>query len=921
MFRRPEDRSNVFKYKRQGGKPPRGAMSWSEAFGVSSQGAGLGSKAAAYSKDRRKPKDREEQEQDFEGFRRSRRRKKPRKGAKDGGLPKNLLVRGEIFQKKRRRKRKRDEDYYSLYSQVQGPLTSGKSSKESDRDDALYIGLPRELNKNLRKAEAFQKASGTLLAAVESGALLLEKGLDKGLAKDALKDGGSVKGKGAAKEYEPPWDQTKRPSGHRIPISDMRLRALYRSSSHTLRNKAALSAGHSFGRPDVFAEKLGTQTRPSPKISESAKPEGKGGHPKGRKPKPSRKRKVSTLNQGITSKPKATALSNVSPPYPLKAFRYKTSVNGFRVAAQHNYSLYNKRKGWSLGGPDLKKGPKDVPGTYIQKPGSSGYGSQNPPLHPAISLRQDTHRDTRGQDIPQQSEVKPDKLRSSVGLALLAGTSLVTRKAVKPSGVVAARIGREIIKDSTSKDLKTLAAPITDGAKLAGSASKNVFLAGKNANRMMKTTRKISRASIKTTMLVIKLAKAKALVGAALPLMKGIGAVAILAAKKAAAAVIGAVKLAAAAVLAAKAIAVIAVVVALVLVVSFFAMMSSVLVPNVPEDEAISIAEMVRQLDEAVNQSIREAEEAADYADFGDDFYYGSPNTRLMTNLHTFFAILMVKHDNDFEDIAEAIRELHSLGFSLDIYTDYGYFEERQEDPPHDTIFQWGLVAHISLEIFTVEQMEDILGFDNGQRSWLADILENMSLADIFEMLVPHLFGMARPGVPPEEWSYLMDGQISWPVPAGFGRHSITGATGHFGAVRSSGVHRGIDIIVPIGTPIYAAKSGWVTTSQDRGGHTGVMISITSESGVVTRYIHLMRGSYASFGLTSVHGVPVGQGVWVERGQQIALSGNSGAEGTSSGHLHFDLLMPDTNFPGGLSSSVGYRSGTHVFVDPLLFLP
>ncbi|HDT12220.1 MAG TPA: M23 family metallopeptidase [Candidatus Marinimicrobia bacterium] len=86
--------------------------------------------------------------------------------------------------------------------------------------------------------------------------------------------------------------------------------------------------------------------------------------------------------------------------------------------------------------------------------------------------------------------------------------------------------------------------------------------------------------------------------------------------------------------------------------------------------------------------------------------------------------------------------------------------------------------------------------------------------------------------------------------------------------------HKGIDIACREGTPVHAAASGWVVFSGWTLG-LGNTIIISHGSGYVTVYGH-----------NSINLVRNRQSV--ERGQRIALSGNSGY--SSGPHLHFEIL-------------------------------
>jgi murein DD-endopeptidase MepM/ murein hydrolase activator NlpD len=91
-------------------------------------------------------------------------------------------------------------------------------------------------------------------------------------------------------------------------------------------------------------------------------------------------------------------------------------------------------------------------------------------------------------------------------------------------------------------------------------------------------------------------------------------------------------------------------------------------------------------------------------------------------------------------------------------------------------------------------------------------------------------------------------------------------------------MHRGIDLGVPIGTPIAASKAGTVILATSQGGY-GNLVLIDHHDGVVTAYAHL-----------STFRVSVGDSV--SQGQTIALSGNTG--NSTGPHLHFETRANGT---------------------------
>ena len=91
---------------------------------------------------------------------------------------------------------------------------------------------------------------------------------------------------------------------------------------------------------------------------------------------------------------------------------------------------------------------------------------------------------------------------------------------------------------------------------------------------------------------------------------------------------------------------------------------------------------------------------------------------------------------------------------------------------------------------------------------------------------------------------------------------------------RSRGMHTGLDIAAPTGTPIYAAASGTVTSVVWANTSYGYCFRISHGNGVETLYAHCSD-------------MYVTQGQYVEQGQ---LVGAVGSTGNSTGpHLHLEI--------------------------------
>ncbi len=155
------------------------------------------------------------------------------------------------------------------------------------------------------------------------------------------------------------------------------------------------------------------------------------------------------------------------------------------------------------------------------------------------------------------------------------------------------------------------------------------------------------------------------------------------------------------------------------------------------------------------------------------------------------------------------------------------------------------------------------------------------------------IFAGARlviPGVNSASWdtvSALAKGatsQFIWPLQGevvstfGWRQHPVLGIRQH---------HDGIDLDVPEGTTVYASAGGEVYFYGEQPGY-GSVLMIEHDGGYYTIYGHLKSSLVKS-------------GQYVEKGQKVALSGNTGI--SSGPHLHLELRNGE--FP----------------VDPMSFLP
>ena len=140
---------------------------------------------------------------------------------------------------------------------------------------------------------------------------------------------------------------------------------------------------------------------------------------------------------------------------------------------------------------------------------------------------------------------------------------------------------------------------------------------------------------------------------------------------------------------------------------------------------------------------------------------------------------------------------------------------------------------------------------------------------------------------------------LSWPVPtssAAIGK--ITSAFGPRTAptAGASTNHRGIDIGVPIGTPVYSAADGVVVLVSSSNARGNYVLIYHEGLGLSTLYQHLKSAT-------------VKAGDTVKYGSQVAISGNTGVG--SGPHLHFGVMK-------GKATKADHDQPSHnMAIDPL----
>ncbi|MDP2243323.1 peptidoglycan DD-metalloendopeptidase family protein [Pseudomonas sp.] len=204
---------------------------------------------------------------------------------------------------------------------------------------------------------------------------------------------------------------------------------------------------------------------------------------------------------------------------------------------------------------------------------------------------------------------------------------------------------------------------------------------------------------------------------------------------------------------------------------------------------------------------------------------------------------------------------------------------ETQKHAAGDTLLvRNDLYAPVQIEL-TLEQVDNAIGVPSKPITWVLPPRSKIRLATLTARdaskplrYTPKLrYAMGDPRLLPTQQSY--------PLPWRGGPFRLTqGANGQYSHFTPKGRYA-MDIAMPEGTPIVAARGGMVvkTENQQSGRGTnpsGNYVRILHDDGTMGVYLHLMQGS-----------VSVREGQRINSGSPIARSGNTG--NSTGPHLHF----------------------------------
>lgn len=176
--------------------------------------------------------------------------------------------------------------------------------------------------------------------------------------------------------------------------------------------------------------------------------------------------------------------------------------------------------------------------------------------------------------------------------------------------------------------------------------------------------------------------------------------------------------------------------------------------------------------------------------------------------------------------------------------------------------------------INTNENLKNINGLNkkNYKSSIKENVIENINVKNIIDnQEVQRIQNIQNENINNKNF-----GKILWPVKSG----RITSKFGNRNhpVLKSVKFHRGVDIAVSLGTPVYAGIRGIVTFAGKRGNY-GNLVEIKGSDGIKVRYAHLSK-------------IDVVAGQRVSDGEKVAETGNTGM--STGPHLHYEIIVDES---------------------------
>jgi murein DD-endopeptidase MepM/ murein hydrolase activator NlpD len=283
---------------------------------------------------------------------------------------------------------------------------------------------------------------------------------------------------------------------------------------------------------------------------------------------------------------------------------------------------------------------------------------------------------------------------------------------------------------------------------------------------------------------------------------------------------------------------------------------------------------------------------------------------------------------NDISNIINVKEKLRTTKNDLiTLHKDLNFKKVEEEDEKKNLEQeQKELVGQKQSIEYTKKEKDSLLAATKNEESKYKQILaQKEAQKKAFESELLDIESKLKILIDPNSFPSASKGVIDWPV-SGFRITQLFGNTAfsrNNPQFYASGYHNGVDLAVPIGTPVKAVAPGVVlgfdNTDKYPGCYSwGGWVVVKHDNGLASLYAHLSSSI-----------VKVGQRV--EKGQVIAYSGSTGI--STGPHLHFTLyasqgvtvryykdIKPSASGCGATNAQIPIAS-LDSYLDPMLYLP
>ena len=218
-------------------------------------------------------------------------------------------------------------------------------------------------------------------------------------------------------------------------------------------------------------------------------------------------------------------------------------------------------------------------------------------------------------------------------------------------------------------------------------------------------------------------------------------------------------------------------------------------------------------------------------------------------------SFVAVIEDEQYNEIRNVLWDMIDISSTIEKYL----VTEKDDDGEDIEIEKQKLVINVDYK--NVDEMATLYSFDSKQKKELKDLIKAPEFSELFSELSLDVGGIGSPIIGSGEFMYPT---ISTAVSANYPYYS----DGSF--------HGGVDFPVPMGSNVFAADDGVVSTVRELNYSYGYYIMIDHGNGLTTLYGHNSK-------------LLVEEGQTVHKGDIIALSGSTG--NSTGPHCHFEVRL------------------------------